>query len=497
MALTALLAVSCELERVNYTEIYEDDFYKTETDLELAVNSLYSAFDCGDKTGGVYDPEYSGWITSSDMSSDVLWSNWGWGGDELYFHQWTEEQGLQNYLYQAFSRYNFLSKARNVIRNIESSPVSYDVKKIYLGEAHALRGYMGLFLYDMFGPVPVAPDEVLDNPENFVYLPRLSEDEYEEMMEKDLSAAIEMLPDLPTARGRMGKGVARMILLKYYMIKKEFLKAEDIARDLYAMEGLYVLEQDYFKPFSIEGLDSKEKIHCIPANINSAYFYNIYTSESLPMDYPWTEKSEGWSGYVMPWAFYDTFDANDIRRKGLVESYTNTSGKEVTRADMPNGAPIIKYGKDPDMLGKKSGVDVVIYRFSDVLLTLAELIVRNTGNVTPEAVALVDRVRARAGLQGLTPSQTSTVENFFEALLLERGHEFYYEGVRRQDLIRFGKYVEYANDRIEKANEGGKQYFYVGEEHNRFPIPMDFITESKDAIVQNPGYRTAITDGQQ
>lgn len=76
-----------------------------------------------------------------------------------------------------------------------------------------------------------------------------------------------------------------------------------------------------------------------------------------------------------------------------------------------------------------------------------------------------------------------------EAILLERGHEFYCEGLRRQDLIRFGKYVEYANSRINKINaEEGRGYYNVNDSHNRLPIPASFIDESKSAIKQNPLY---------
>ncbi len=78
----------------------------------------------------------------------------------------------------------------------------------------------GFYLYDMFGPVPVASDEVLDDPQTFVYLPRLTEEEYDAMMETDLRDAIRDLPEVAEARGRMTKGAARMILLKYYMIKR-------------------------------------------------------------------------------------------------------------------------------------------------------------------------------------------------------------------------------------------------------------------------------------
>lgn len=82
------------------------------------------------------------------------------------------------------------------------------------------------------------------------------------------------------------------------------------------------------------------------------------------------------------------------------------------------------------MTDAKSNVDIVVYRYSDVLLSLAELIVRNGGPISGEATRLVNRVRNRAGLGNLSAAQTADTDAFLEAILLERGHEFYCEGLR-------------------------------------------------------------------
>lgn len=259
------------------------------------------------------------------------------------------------------------------------------------------------------------------------------------------------------------------------------------------MEGrVYALLPDYNSIFTKENLGNQEIILQVPCNSSSTWTANYMTAEVLPSDMPWTEKSQGWGGYVIPWAFYDTFEAADQRTKNLVASYTNTYGQTISREN-PNGGQLaygalpLKYGKDPDMTGAQSGVDLVIYRYSDVLLTLAECIVRND-NVNSEAITLVNRVRNRAGLPNLSETQTSSKDVFLRALLAERGHEFWLEGLRRQDLIRFGQYHELANQRIQAANAGGKSYFTVTEAHNRFWIPQTFIDESRSAIKQNAGY---------
>lgn len=498
VAISVLLGfASCTLEREDYTEISPETFPKTENDLRLALNALYYDFVTGDWNGGaIFSANYGGYQVMSDMTTDALWSCWGWESDDLRYHQWTATMtgGIANNIYQSFAHYQYLSKCRNTIRRIEASSAPDDAKRLYIGEAKALRGWMALYLYDLFGPVPVASDEVLDQPETFNYIARLTDEEYDAMMESDLRDAIDALPEKAAAVGRMTKGAAMMILLKYYMIRGNFTKAETLARELMEMEGrVYNLQSDYNYIFSKEGEGNSEIILQVPCNASASWTSNYLTAEALPSDMAWTDKAAGWGGYVIPWDFYDTFEAGDIRAENLVTSYVSTSSGQVISRESPNGGQLaygalpLKYGRDADMTGSQSGVDIVIYRYADVLLTLAECIARNSG-VNSEAINLVNRVRSRAGLGNLAETQTGSRDQFLTALLAERGHEFWFEGLRRQDLIRFGQYIWQVNDRIAMANAGGKSYFTVTEAHNRFFIPQSFIDESKSAIKQNSGY---------
>ena len=496
LAMVALAVSACDLQREDFTQISPETFPKTDKDLELAVNALYYEFNTGG-WNGVYEAGNKGYQVISDMSTDVLGCVWGWEWDLIHYQQWYATVGgtMASCVWESYKHYYFMSWARNVVRLIDgATEASQEARDLYRGEANALRGWMGLYLYDFFGPVPVASDEVLDNAESLTYLPRLTDEEYDAMMEHDLRDAIEHLPLVAAANGRMTKGAAMMILLKYYMIRGKYKDAEKLAEELVKMEGApYGLQTNYAKIFDINNEANNEIVLSIACTSSASWCSNYMTAECLPGDYPWTEKATGWGGYVMPWDFYDTFEPGDSRLACLATSYRSTYGIDVSR-EWPNGGQLVsgaiinKYGVDPDMADARSGVDLVIYRFSDALLSLAELKVRNSGSVTADAVSLVNRVRNRAGLDDLDASATASVDAFLEALLLERGHEFFMEGLRRQDLIRFGKYAEYANERINKVNALGYGYFEVTDRNNRFWIPQDFIDESKGAIKQNEGY---------
>ncbi len=67
---------------------------------------------------------------------------------------------------------------------------------------------------------------------------------------------------------------------------------------------------------------------------------------------------------------------------------------------------------------------------------------KNNAAPSADAVAAVNEVRKRAGLDDLPASATASAEAFLDALLTERGHEMLYEGMRKIDLIRFNQYAQ-------------------------------------------------------
>ncbi|MES1198257.1 MAG: RagB/SusD family nutrient uptake outer membrane protein, partial [Chitinophagaceae bacterium] len=185
--------------------------------------------------------------------------------------------------------------------------------------------------------------------------------------------------------------------------------------------------------------------------------------------------ASGWLTQYMPWAYYDKYDATDIRRNTtILDHYTNTGNSIIQKSNGMKGAIPLKYTSVP-LSGDAQPIDVVVYRYADVLLSLAEAI-NEQGAPTSEAYSLVNQVRARAGVSdfsGMSQAQ------FRQALLDERGREFYGEGSRRQDLIRNGTYISNA---LARGKVNAKSYMAL------YPIPRAVITQSRGTIAQNPGY---------
>jgi hypothetical protein len=101
----------------------------------------------------------------------------------------------------------------------------------------------------------------------------------------------------------------------------------------------------------------------------------------------------------------------------------------------------------------------------------AEAIVRGgtaTGGQT--ALSIVNSIRARSGAAALTAVTLNDI-------IAERGRELYLEGVRRPDLIRFGKYNDPVNERSAKSDASRVVY----------PIPNQAVSSNPN-LKQNFGY---------
>ncbi len=124
-----------------------------------------------------------------------------------------------------------------------------------------------------------------------------------------------------------------------------------------------------------------------------------------------------------------------------------------------------------------SSVDLVLIRLGEIYLMRAEAKLRNGDNAG--ALADVNTLRtSRNARPAQTPPALTAID--LDVLFREAGFELYWEGLRRNYQIRFGKY---------EGNWTGKTDRDV---HKRlFPIPqkaMDGASSEKGFLVQNQGY---------
>ncbi|RZL16468.1 MAG: RagB/SusD family nutrient uptake outer membrane protein [Hymenobacter sp.] len=132
-----------------------------------------------------------------------------------------------------------------------------------------------------------------------------------------------------------------------------------------------------------------------------------------------------------------------------------------------------------DATGNFADTDFPMFRLADVKLMYAEAALRSPGTALTRGTALqqVNEVRSRSN----APALASVTLN---DILAERGRELYWEGHRRTDLIRFGKYTSGYNWAFKGGAAAGKD---LEATRALFPIPNTDLVVNPN-LKQNPGY---------
>jgi hypothetical protein len=316
-----------------------------------------------------------------------------------------------------------------------------------------------------------------------------------------------------TTYGRFHRYVAFTTLAKLYLNADVFVGEEMWDEAIAACDsvincGAYSLSEDYFENFAIYNEPSKENIFVIPfTNVLAADWGDEIYPPRMFQHHLWTLHFNGgarfdteqgcWDGMCAVPSFYNSYDELDIRRAAWLTGIQFSSTGDTLRCNQEKNGQVLDY--TPSLTSLENAYenegariakydyteasnsqlenDFVLFRYADVLLMKAEALIRKNGGVAnQEAVDLVNQIRERAfpdNPEKLYTTSTLTLE----ALLAERGWEFAGEGIRRNDLIRFGKYNDPADFRPTKTSDI----------YNLFPIPQDQINANPN-LTQNPGY---------
>lgn len=543
LLLAALSMTSC-LDEHPKDQLAEDAIYGSASDIYInAVASLYNYIGGANESEGIQGTcrgiyDYNT-LTTDEAMIPIRGGDWYDGGlwNAMYQHRWSaDDQSLYDtwkYLYKVIVLAN---KSLDIISN-KSALLSAAQQEEYRAEIRAIRAMFYYYAMDMFGRVPL----VLSSAEQLhssLFQGQTDRSSIFQFVFQELQQVLPSLPDQHSNKegnyyGRITQPVVNFLLAKlalnaeiymyddwtrgyanrtkgsdiHFSVPAADASSHDGDKELNAWETCiyycdklaeegYVLESDDAFNFSTHNETSKENIFTIPMD------KNIYTNQFhyLFRSYHYTHGGVlGWGSENGTCATISTMKANhygevdeDARCKmNFVAGVVKVDGHELL---MDNGKPLeyqpfevaqnltnskfvktagarmAKYEVDRTsyMDGKLQSNDIVLFRYADALLMKAEAKVRNGENGDEE----LKRIRDRVGM----PYRKATLDNILEERLLE----LVWEGWRRQDLIRFGKFTGAYDLRTPLQGESSG-YTTV------FPIPQKCIDLNSE-LVQNKGY---------
>ncbi len=440
----------------------------SETDAFALVDGCYSTL-LGN--GWEYYARDINWLL--DGSTDVMMGNSPETG-RLQM-KWNENEALDVWR----SAYRLVGRTNTAIDLIEKmDDAEFEdivIKKRLIAEALFLRCLAYNDLSGLFGDVPLLLEPVKNagllptrDPVATVYA----------QIEADLATAIVDLPlTYDVEIGRATKGAAYNMLAKILLRQKKYSEAK-IALDIIIASGVYDLYTE--GSFGQLWLESRRKDNeFIFIVMSQADDYNIASNHHIKWFSPWSYDL-GWAWVGVPKEIFYAMRANDARKEVIIDDLSGAYYQYVR----DYGSAISFYGFA--ILGKYSGnnrdvtapgnpwatygrskLNVVKYRYADVLLLKADVENELGGGPNAAAYAAINEVRTRAGIPDLPAGLTQV--QFRDSVLIERAIELVGEGHRRDDLIRHDLYEEMMNAHL--IATGQTNPTNVTQEYRVYPIP--------------------------
>lgn len=545
LLLFAFAACESFLDTESFTKKNTSNFPTTEDEAEQMITGIYATMN-----DLIRDPEAHPFMIFDIASDDRLG-----GGSTSNKGSQSMDRLLNNKISWLESlwetRYAGIYRANNALETLDNIEVWSDEKNKsrLLAETHFLRAFFYLDMIQIFGEVPL---KLSTEPEN---LPKSSAEEVYAQIGYDLEQAITLFPADPFPQygnGHASKWAAEALMARVFLFYTgfynksslpvagggEITKQEVIAyledciknsghslvsdqRNLWPYTNIYTgKDYQYVIDNGLvwEGDNSKETLFAMKfANSGeNGYFNRIVEYYGMRLSgascFPFVP--QGYSNGPVNTTLWNDWGndpdyAGDYRRAGSIcdgaveiPDYAGDKGKEVEKTRLwakkylgvgaYEGSNLIQtfgyfYGGENN---RQRGLnnDLILIRLADVYLMHSELTETNT---------YLNKVRERANLDPVAYS--------LEAIKKERRYELCFEGLRWNDLRRWGDVQEIVANQegVDITNRGVPSKFTFGsfdymERYNAtgggfWKIPDSQVTLSEGVLEQNPGWDDAYT----
>jgi hypothetical protein len=508
--------VSCtkKLNLLPTNDVTSAQVYSTATGYKQAFAKVYGAFALTGNSGPAGNGDIQGIDEGTSDYFRLLWCAQelptdeavvGWGDVGLPdFHNmsWSSSnvflKGLYyRSIYQITLANDFIrqsSDANLSSRNI--SGAAADSIRRYKTEARFLRAYQYATLIDLFGNPPFVTDaDALGST-----LPKqITRKDLFNYVETELKAIDAGLADPRTNEyGRADKAAEWALLARLYLNAKVYTgtdrSTDAITYSKKVIAAGYSLISNYTKLMRADNnLNTSEFILTINYDGLHTQSYGgatFMTHAPVGGSMPASDFGigGGWAGLRTTKALVALFPGGASSTDTRAQFYTNGQNLEINDiGTFTDGYGITKFkdikinGGAPQSLDY-ADMDLPIFRLSEMYLTYAEAVLRGgSGGDNATALNYINLIRTRAYGNASGNLSSVTLDNILD----ERGRELYWEGFRRTDLIRFGKFVE--DTYLWPFKGGVKTGKGVETYRTLYPLPSSDVAANTN-LKQNTGY---------
>ena len=516
MTILVISIYSCEDQFLNVLpqdKITSAIFPQNENDLTLLLNGVYGQL----RESDVYQGGLYGFGVLDGATPNAY--NWGNTAIDLIGRGALTSGTGQTLTYIWTKCYGIIFRANYLLEAIDNLDLSDDVKSVYIGETHFLRGLAYAKLVECYGGVPIILSSIsTDEAKNIA---RSSSEETWNQVIADYDIAINNLQVNAPAVGRATKGSALGMEMRAYLYQKNYNKVLELASQIDAL-GKYSLFPSYKDLFTLANENNQEVIFDIQyisgensqGNFNDQYcgtgtgswtrgsryvptqdlvdaYEKIdgspgkYSESTIDLDNPylgWDPRME--ATVVVPGAYILGFRFPNYIYPGGAFNHPGNRLKQLSCR---------KYRIEPLTDVPPSGqssLNNIVIRYADMILSKAEAIIETNGDID-EAVALINRIRTERDDVKLTPLPTGlTQDEARQKLRHERRIEFALEGLYWADIKRWdiGKdiYPLEIKDQVGSLIETKFPNGYL-EYYNLLPIPDNERSLNRN-LDQNPSW---------
>ncbi|WP_345232540.1 RagB/SusD family nutrient uptake outer membrane protein [Olivibacter ginsenosidimutans] len=526
------MATSCNKMYTPPTDRYtEANFWESFDNAEQMVNMAYNQMYSADK------------MWNDEALSDNVFEGRS-NTDQRSIRNGTADPSLGLFASEWETAYGGIKTCNVFLANIDQVPnVDPSLKAQRIAEVRFVRAFLYFRLANYYGAVPFFTQDItLEEAKTISRTPKATVLEF---IHSELDAIIDALPSrdglVADDNGRITKGAAVAFQARAYLYESNWQKVVDYTGRLindqatYGSYGLYLNYADLFtaaheyneevildyayvpslkmwgKLYDAAPLSAGARLNAyapVQELVDSYLMLNGKTIDEDPdynEDNPYVNRDPRMAATIVfhggKWTHFDGHEATIYIKPG-------TGGTDTEKADVYAGASsnqtstgyyIKKYYDITATLTFDAGLNIIMFRYADVLLMYAEAKFE-LGEMDASVWSQTIRaIRERAGFKtdaALEYPTSLSTEAMRETIRNERRSELALEGLRYYDIVRWKAGTQYLNGYVHGAKFANSNSSYIQLDNRRFDESRDYLwsvpraelDKNGNLAPNNPGY---------